>query len=486
MAIFGASVQVIALIVAIVCLISAILGRSFGIGPVQIPAPRELLPRASLAALGLSLLIVAFWSNIAGKPLFEIIIERISPPENPQFDSDNRAFTDLLAKPGVSVVVVRLRAETLYDEAPTGAKRCLVVREITDVIHGDVDAYPLKALADAAKYAKNSLGSRDMVQCGHELIEIATLSMSVKKQVVAVAPMIRPTAAASGRQVVSRPTPSIETNGTVSQDTARRVLTAQTLPGDVGWIFIGIRNLEEPMLIADRRIEGPDIPRSGIVATIADTELLETTDPARSLGMVRGYVDAGSAVEVLRISGPRHYTNGVWDGYDVYANVRIKSLPKKTVASSGQPAPESPSSSSAASGSPASPGPIPNSSENPSASTAVAACAALPSSSTTFFTYCNETYPLRFGEYTFRSYKVTDSHSTGIHFRNIGPRAVYLSIFPSCEPTVRCPKVQNALLPPVTSMEDASNDYIYNAETVEPLNYGWTIDVSPPQQAQST
>ncbi len=104
----------------------------------------------------------------------------------------------------------------------------------------------------------------------------------------------------------------------------------------------------------------------------------------------------------------------------------------------------------------------------------------MPTPSSEAFTYCNETYPTRFGDFHFQSYKVTDSHSTGIHFRNIGPHAVYLSIFPGCDTPSRCPAVKDALLPPAADNNDGGNDYIYTAETLAPFNYGWSVQLSSP------
>lgn len=85
--------------------------------------------------------------------------------------------------------------------------------------------------------------------------------------------------------------------------------------------------LGSPTLTKDRRVAVTQIPRDGVVATIADSELLDTKDPAVTLGTVKGYVRAGSGVRILAIAGPRHYTGGVWDGYDAYALVTIASLP---------------------------------------------------------------------------------------------------------------------------------------------------------------
>lgn len=74
---------------------------------------------------------------------------------------------------------------------------------------------------------------------------------------------------------------------------------------------------------------------------------------------------------------------------------------------------------------------------------------------------------------------MTDATSTGIHIRNIGPRPVTVSIYPSCGASGACPPIEDALLPPVSNDEDGSNDYIYTytTDTVAPLTYRWSIRV---------
>ena len=457
---FGASLQVVALVIAIVCLISAILGRSYGIGPVQVPAPRELLPRAALSVLGLVLLTVAFWTPLfGGKSLPELLAKKSG------FDQSNTAFKNVLETQNVDAGTVRLEAGIIYSKYQSAGNRCQVVSEIIDKFPSRVDVFPQNIISDAVKYQQRTADTRVLIICDAQMKKVAVLVNQVQRIVAAAAPnsdeRVGQTAHTSA--VTSRPTPDVNTNGPINQDTVRRVLSAVTLPADEGWIYIGFRNLDQPVLIADRRIDVSTIPRSGVVATIADSQLLNTDDPAKSLGTVKGYVRAGSAVQVLRISGPRHIVNTVWDGYDVYALVRVVSTPQTSPAST-------PAAAAVAAPAPS------QSSPSPAAQVAAAAakCAGLPSSTPTVFVYCNETYAVRFGDYQFQAYKVTDSHSTGIHFRSVGPHPVYLSIYPTCAIEV-CPPVRDAVLAPGSNPRDAGNDYVYTAETLQPFDFGWTI-----------
>lgn len=73
MALFNAGFQVVVFVAGLTCLISTILGRSFGIGPIQIPAPAELLQRMALGVLGLGLIVLAGWSSLSSKKPGEII-----------------------------------------------------------------------------------------------------------------------------------------------------------------------------------------------------------------------------------------------------------------------------------------------------------------------------------------------------------------------------------------------------------------------------
>lgn len=57
-------------------------------------------------------------------------------------------------------------------------------------------------------------------------------------------------------------------------------------------MFIRFRDRSSDLSIGDRRVEAREIPRSGMVATLADAELLVTKDPAIFLGTVRGYIPA--------------------------------------------------------------------------------------------------------------------------------------------------------------------------------------------------
>ncbi len=58
---FGAGLQVIAFVVGVVCLISTILGKPYGIGPVTVPAPSLLLQRVALGLLGAVFVFLATW-----------------------------------------------------------------------------------------------------------------------------------------------------------------------------------------------------------------------------------------------------------------------------------------------------------------------------------------------------------------------------------------------------------------------------------------
>lgn len=469
---FGASIQVIALIIGIACIISAILNRAFGIGPVQIPAPRDLWPRAGVGTLGIILLLIANWSNVfGGQTLFQILGAPFVTHDDPQFGVDNKSLADMLSSRKASAADVGVKAEAVYSEAPT-SKRCLVIREIRHVFPDTITAYPGGAIHDAAKYRKGTADTRFLIDCDAELMAILALSDALTQGAVAFAPTERP-ASAGSQTVVTRPTPSIATQGNVTAETIRRVLTASTLRDDEGWIFIGVRDRYHPVLINDRRIAVRNIPRNGVVVMIADSELLETDNPGKSLGTIKGYVRAGSAVQVREIAGPRHYTDGEWDGYDVYARVTIQSTPQHEAAAASVAATQVATPIAAAT--------APLSARTPSASLAIAACAALPTASTTTFTYCNETYPKQFGAFKLQSYKVTDTHSTGIHFRSIGSHVVYLSIFPGCDAPALCPAVKGAALPPATAEHDATNDYIYTANTLKPFNYGWVVELSAPQ-----
>ena len=464
-AFFGASLQVVALIIAIVCLISSILGKSYGIGPVQVPAPSDLAPRVALATLGLFLLSVAFWDPLVGKS----IPAWFSPPE--PFTTDNRAFADLLVAPNAPIVAIRLRADIVYGEAPGAMQRCAVAREIVEVYRQNIEAYPLQMLSDAEKVRQQAPEARSLMECSPEMNKIAALSDGVKQAIAASAPTVPPTLSPTA---VMRPKPTIATMNGVSEDLARRVLTATTLTADSGWMFIGFRGKDSPTLTADRRIAVNDIPRTGIVATIADSELLDTKDPGIILGTVKGYVRAGSAVEILAISGPRHYAKGVWDGYDAYALVRVVSLPRTSVEAESRTASATPLTLGTVSVVSS------ESSKVSTSATAAAPCSSLPTPSATLFTHCNEAYPTRFNDYQFHSYRVTDSHSTGIHVRNIGPHPVNVSIFPSCDSSAGCRPIENVLVPPVATKDDGSNDYIYTVETLRPFNYLWSVRIPSP------
>ena len=464
-AFFGASLQVVALIIAIVCLISSIFGKSYGIGPVQVPAPSDLAPRVALATLGLFLLSFAFWDHLVGKSIPETLHAWFSPPPPPEpFTTDNRAFADLLVAPNTPIVAIRLRADIVYGEAPGAMQRCAVVREIVEVYRQNSDAYPLQMLSDAEKVRQQAPEARSLMECSPEMNKIAALSDGVKQAIAASAPTVPPTLSPTA---VMRPKPTIATMDGVSEDLARRVLTATTLTADSGWMFIGFRGKDSPALTADRRIAVNNIPRTGIVATIADSELLDTKDPGIILGTVKGYVRAGSAVEIRAISGPRHYAKGVWDGYDAYALVRVVSLPRTSVEAESRTASATPLTSATVS-------------VVSTSATAAAPCSSLPTPSATLFTHCNEAYPTRFNDYQFHSYRVTDSHSTGIHVRNIGPHPVNVSIFPSCDSSAGCRPIENVLVPPVATKDDGSNDYIYTVETLRPFNYLWSVRIPSP------
>ena len=58
---FGAGLQVVAFVIGVVCLISTILGKPYGIGPVTVPAPSLLLQRVALGLLGAVFVILAAW-----------------------------------------------------------------------------------------------------------------------------------------------------------------------------------------------------------------------------------------------------------------------------------------------------------------------------------------------------------------------------------------------------------------------------------------
>ena len=57
----GAGIQVVAFIVGMVCLISTILGKPYGIGPVTVPGPSRLLQRVTLGLVGVCLVFLAVW-----------------------------------------------------------------------------------------------------------------------------------------------------------------------------------------------------------------------------------------------------------------------------------------------------------------------------------------------------------------------------------------------------------------------------------------
>jgi hypothetical protein len=484
MNIFGASFQVVALVIAAVCIVSAILGRQYGIGPVQIPAPRDLLPRAALAILGLVMLAGAFWSSLFGaKTPLDIMTAMLPKPPSPEdaaFVGRNDAFRKVLEAHNVPLNTVRVESEAIYGEFPAPQERCQVVFELVDYAPDRVDVFPQAVLRDAIKYRAGSADTRALGSCDEQLKVIAHLIDHVATTVAAAEPHSDARDADAGTAgAVSRPTPVVNTGGSISQETATRVLTAVTLPKDQGWIYIGFRDRDRALLIADRRISVAQIPRAGTVATTADSQLLDTLDPGKSLGTVKGYVRAGSDVQIYNISGPRHYAAGVWDGYDVYALVRVVSTPQRTVIGAPQALEGATSTASPVS----SIEPVADdSSTAPTLAFAAAPpdtgstkCPGLPGPAANLFVQCNETYPVRFGEYRLQAYKVTDSHSTGIHFRNIGPLPVSLSIYPNCSSVDTCPIVKNAELANVSDPHDGGNDYIYNVPTLAPFDFGWTV-----------
>jgi hypothetical protein len=80
-AFFGAGLQVVAFVVGVVCLISTILGKPFGIGPVTVPAPSLLLQRVTLGLLGAVLVFLAAWPLFSpSKSIFDAITPLFSKP----------------------------------------------------------------------------------------------------------------------------------------------------------------------------------------------------------------------------------------------------------------------------------------------------------------------------------------------------------------------------------------------------------------------
>ena len=472
--IFGASIQVIALIGALVCLISAILDKSFGIGPIKIPAPMDLMPRVALTILGSFLFILAFWSSFSGKTIVESIADIFSPKG---FAKDNRAFVELLRRPETVPSGASPMAEVLYANYTSPEDHCQIVEELIDRYGVNVvPALPQGALNDAESFAGGSNDGNGLGRfCRPQLIKI---SISTKLFVQTVATRSTPAtprpvqSSVDVGTVTSRPTPVIATVASFSTDAVRRALTAVTRVGDEGWLFLGRRNRSQPRLIANSRVGTVDIPRSGMISTIADSVLL-TSDPGISTPEVKGYVLAGSSVDVLDIAGPRHFTKGAFDGYDVYAKARVISTPEQSLSAPAPSTSASPSSPLAgATALPVPPTALADAKPNPSSLTG---CFSLPTPSSNLFEYCNETFPVIFGSHKLMVYKVTDSHSTGIHFRNIGMTRVLLSIYPTCQISAACPTLRGVSLPAVKDSNDGSNDFIYKANTLEPFNFGWSV-----------
>ncbi|MGB9651751.1 MAG: hypothetical protein WCB01_08095 [Candidatus Cybelea sp.] len=79
--IFGAGLQVVAFVVGVVCLISTILGKPYGIGAVTVPAPSLLLQRVALGLLGVVLVFLAVWPLFSpSKSIFDEVTLFFSRP----------------------------------------------------------------------------------------------------------------------------------------------------------------------------------------------------------------------------------------------------------------------------------------------------------------------------------------------------------------------------------------------------------------------
>jgi hypothetical protein len=82
-------------------------------------------------------------------------------------------------------------------------------------------------------------------------------------------------------------------------------------------------------------------------------------------------------------------------------------------------------------------------------------------------------HPVPVGSSRVKLFIQRDAHSTGIYIRNIGTKPVHVSLIPSCGHPELCPKLVDAVVPPVQNPHDGGNDYIYTANTLEKLTFDW-------------
>jgi hypothetical protein len=91
------------------------------------------------------------------------------------------------------------------------------------------------------------------------------------------------------------------------------------------------------------------------------------------------------------------------------------------------------------------------------------------------------TGPIAVGNAFVKFFKVTDTHSTGIHIRNLGKVPLYVSMRVHCVDSNLCPPVSNVMIPPAPSEHNEGNDYVYTANTLGEVTFDWVVSVSKDQ-----
>lgn len=236
-----------------------------------------------------------------------------------------------------------------------------------------------------------------------------------------------------------------------SQVEARNSISSQivrsaTTEGTSGWVYLGILS-QSGRLGPGRTISSLEPPSPNEeITTVVNLNLRDSIDSSDHVGKIVGVIPQGSTLRV--IGAPLIFNHA--DTITGQIIGRVAWVPVNLEGKASAP----PST--------AAPAPTPT--------------AAIRSLLVSAYQH-GETAGFAFQGEIIKVFKVLDAHSTGIYVRNVGTRSVYIDINPACSNVVQCPPITDVRVDPVKAFLDASNDYIYTANTLEQFAFAWRIQL---------
>ncbi len=356
---------------------------------------------------------------------------RITPDK--QFQDQFEKTADTL-KATASPVYIAGRIDSLMNYAQNDSQRCSVGGLYLDV--AQELAHPL--IPQSLKIFLAD-GERRNVACVAQLADTAERLESHRVSQTAPVHVAAGTTTASQESVLRAST-------TPRTTAASQVLQALTNAGTSGWVYLGSKALNATVLTYPT-IDQTSIPGAGdSVTTSVALNIRKTTDPRTAMGEILRVIPKGSELRLTgSVVGVDHIVNSTKVGYYVWAPITITTRAA-----------------------------VPNTITINKPNQPIQSSAAAPFILISPHHGPTEAYSV--GSEVVKIFAINNQRSTSIYVRNIGVKPVTFTLAVSCPVGVSCPSVQR-LIKPVGRGDDSSNDYVYTAETVQPISFDW--DVTP-------